>query len=150
MTEHHPIAQSEVLFHPEHASNTKRIWKIFWVLTFLTIAELVLGYWLYVMHSGTETPSSFLVLFLKGAITILTIAKAYFIVNVFMHLGDEIKTFKMTIVTTLLLFVWFIIAFLADGNAWRVMRNTDAHSRPDMHQKATTHEVPAPKPNTKP
>jgi hypothetical protein len=46
-----------------------------------------------------------------------------------MHLGDEIRNFIMTIVVPLLLFVWFIIAFLADGDSWKNLRNTDAGSR---------------------
>lgn len=35
----------------------------------------------------------------------------------------------MTIVVPLVLFVWFIIAFLADGNSWKNLRNTDGGSR---------------------
>jgi hypothetical protein len=40
-----------------------------------------------------------------------------------MHLGDEIRNMIMTIVVPLLLFIWFIAAFLWDGNEYRVMRN---------------------------
>ena len=47
-----------------------------------------------------------------------------------MHLGDEIRNFIMTIVVPLVLFVWFIIAFLADGNSWKELRNTRGGSRP--------------------
>ena len=46
-----------------------------------------------------------------------------------MHLGDEIRNFIMTIVVPLVLFVGFIIAFLADGNSWKNLRNTNAGSR---------------------
>ena len=35
-----------------------------------------------------------------------------------MHLGDEVKNFFITIMIPLVLFVWFIIAFLADGGWW--------------------------------
>ncbi|MFN5913653.1 MAG: cytochrome C oxidase subunit IV family protein, partial [Chitinophagaceae bacterium] len=63
-------------------------------------------------------------LFLKGAIVILSLAKAFYIVGVFMHLGDEIKNLIMTIVVPLLLFIWFIAAFLWDGASWRNLRNT--------------------------
>jgi hypothetical protein len=52
-----------------------------------------------------------------------------------MHLGDEIRNFIMTIVVPLILFVWFIIAFLADGNSWKNMRNTDAGSRLNKTEK---------------
>jgi hypothetical protein len=41
----------------------------------------------------------------------------------------------MTIVVPLILFVWFIIAFLADGESWKNLRNTNAGSKPDVTQK---------------
>ena len=69
-------------------------------------------------------PNETLVMFFKGAVCILTLAKAYYIVSVFMHLGDEIKNMIMTIVVPLMLFVWFIGAFLWDGNYYRTQRNT--------------------------
>ncbi|HYD19861.1 MAG TPA: cytochrome C oxidase subunit IV family protein, partial [Flavipsychrobacter sp.] len=49
---------------------------------------------------------------------LLTIFKAGYIVAVFMHLGDEVKNFIIMILIPLTLFIWFIIAFLADGNFW--------------------------------
>ena len=69
------------------------------------------------------------VLVTKCVIAVLTLLKAYYIVSVFIHLGDEIRNMIMTITVPLVLFVWFIIAFLWDGNSWKVMRNTDAGSR---------------------
>jgi hypothetical protein len=71
---------------------------------------------------ATELPSM-LHLLIKGVIVILTLAKAFYIVSVFMHLGDEIRNMIMTIVVPLLLFVWFIAAFLWDGSAYRANRN---------------------------
>ena len=75
------------------------------------------------MHKG-ESPSELLVLMFKGVVCILTLAKAYYIVAVFMHLGDEIRNMIMTIVVPLLLFVWFIIAFIYEGNSYKNLRNT--------------------------
>ena len=75
----------------------------------------------------------------KGMVCILTLAKAYYIVSIFMHLGDEIRNMIMTIVVPLCLFIWFIIAFLWDGNSWKNLRNTDAGSR-----KAPTEQVAKP------
>ena len=116
----------EITFQPDHSGGTGRIWKIFWVLSLLTIVELALGYFLYAKHGHLAYSS---VLTTKCVIGILTIAKAYYIVSVFMHLGDEIRNLIMTIVVPLCLFVWFIIAFLFDGNSWKNLRNTDAGSR---------------------
>lgn len=112
----------EITFQPEHSGSTKRIWRTFWVLSFLTIVELVIGLVIYNMHKG-EHPNATLVLAFKGLVCILTLAKAYYIVSIFMHLGDEIRNMIMTIVVPLCLFIWFIIAFLWDGNSWKNMRN---------------------------
>ncbi len=112
----------EITFHPEHSGGTKRIWNTFWLLSGLTIAELGLGLLIYTMHKGAH-PSHSLVLAFKGLVCILTLAKAYYIVSIFMHLGDEIRNMIMTIVVPLCLFIWFIIAFLWDGNSWLTLRN---------------------------
>ena len=123
----------EITHSPEHRSGTGRIWKIFWLLSAITIIELALGLTIYTIHKG-ENPNANLVLFFKGVVCILTLAKAYYIVSVFMHLGDEIRNMIMTIVVPLMLFIWFIIAFLWDGNSWKNLRNTDAGSRPNTEK----------------
>ena len=123
----------EITHAPEHSGGTGRIWKIFWLLSAITVIELALGLTIYTIHKG-ENPNASLVLFFKGVVCILTLAKAYYIVSVFMHLGDEIRNLIMTIVVPLMLFVWFIIAFLWDGNSWKNLRNTDAGSRPNIEK----------------
>lgn len=111
----------EITFQPDHSGGTGKIWRVFWVLSVLTIIELALGYLLYSKHGEWGyTP----VITTKITIGVLTLAKAYYIVSVFMHLGDEIRNFIMTIIVPLILFVWFIIAFLADGDSWKNLRNT--------------------------
>ncbi|HPH84943.1 MAG TPA: cytochrome C oxidase subunit IV family protein [Ferruginibacter sp.] len=126
-------SSSEITFHPDHSGGTSRIWKIFWVLSALTIIELALGYFLYAKHGHLGYAT---VLSTKVIIGILTLAKAYYIVSVFMHLGDEVRNMIMTIVVPLCLFIWFIIAFLWDGNSWKVLRNTNAGSRPNIEHVA--------------
>jgi cytochrome c oxidase subunit IV len=112
-----------------HSEGTGRIWKVFWVLSALTIIELGLGLFLY--FKGHDL-SHAAILTTKVVIGVLTLLKAYYIVSVFMHLGDEVRNLIMTIVVPLALFVWFIIAFLWDGDSWREMRNTNAGSRPSI------------------
>lgn len=129
----------EISFAQPHDEGTKRIWKTFWLLSVLTALELGLGLAIYTIHKGAN-PNPTLVLFFKGMVCILTLAKAYYIVSVFMHLGSEIRNLIMTIIVPLSLFIWFIIAFLWDGNAWKNLRNTDAHSKPNTHQ---TQPIPA-------
>ncbi|HEV8079490.1 MAG TPA: cytochrome C oxidase subunit IV family protein [Chitinophagaceae bacterium] len=121
------VATAEAGHHDDRAQ-VKRIWKTFWILLVITIIELGIGLSIYTIHKG-DNPNETLVLMFKGLVCILTLAKAFYIVAVFMHLGDEIRNMIMTIIVPLLLFVWFIIAFLMDGNAWKNLRNTDAGSR---------------------
>lgn len=109
---------SEITYHHEPAGDTKRIWRTFWLLLIITVIELALGFLMY----ATDFPG-WLDLFLKGVIVILSLAKAFYIVGIFMHLGDEIRNMIMTIIVPLLLFVWFIAAFLWDGSSYRSNRN---------------------------
>jgi cytochrome c oxidase subunit IV len=120
MSEH--ASSPEITFHPDHSGGTKQIWKTFWLLSALTIVELILGLLIYNIHKG-ENPNHSLVLAFKGMVCILTLAKAYYIVSIFMHLGDEVRNLIMTIIVPLCLFVWFIAAFLWDGGSWKNLRN---------------------------
>lgn len=124
MSQH--VISPEITYNPP-LGNTKRIWKAFWILSFLTLAELGLGLTIEHLHKGAN-PSAGLILFIKGVITILTLAKAYYIIAIFMHLGDEIRNMIMTVALPMLLFVWFIIAFLWDGASYRNLRNTNGGS----------------------
>ncbi|MEP7253684.1 MAG: cytochrome C oxidase subunit IV family protein [Ginsengibacter sp.] len=119
----------------------KRIWKTFWILLILTVAELSLGLSIYTIHKGAD-PNQFLVLIFKGIVCILTLAKAFYIISIFMHLGDEIRNLIMTIAVPATLFIWFIVAFLYDGNSWKNLRNTDAGSHPST-EHVQQHTAPA-------
>ena len=115
---------SEVTFHhhTDEKEFKRRVRKTTILLSIITIIELGIGLLLYTLHKGDE-PNHLLVLMFKGVVCILTLAKAFYIVSVFMHLGDEIRNMIMTIVVPLLLFVWFIGAFLWDGSSYRGSRN---------------------------
>jgi cytochrome c oxidase subunit IV len=135
----HP-AFPEVTVHHEPADDTvKRIIRTTVILSVITLIELGLGLAMYAMDMGSG-----LTLFIKGTIVILSLAKAFYIVGVFMHLGDEIRNLIMTIVVPLLLFVWFIAAFLWDGDSWRNLRNTHGRSRPATEQQAAPAEAKKP------
>ncbi len=140
-------ARADIDHHPDSKAQIKRIWRTFWLLSIITIAELGLGLAIYTIHKGAD-PNQTLVLIFKGIVCILTLAKAFYIVSIFMHLGDEIRNLIMTIIVPLLLFVWFIAAFLWDGSAWRNLRNTDAGSRPSI-EKTEHHATPAKEPGKK-
>lgn len=136
--QHHAVS-SEVTFHHEPSQGTKRIWKTFWILLIVTIIELGLGLLMYATDFSHGVD-----LFIKGVIVILSLAKAFYIVSIFMHLGDELRNMIMTIVVPLLLFVWFIGAFLWDGDAWRRLKN---EYDPYHKEQSTTPVKEQPKPH---
>jgi cytochrome c oxidase subunit IV len=132
---------SEITYHHAPAQDgKKKIIKTTLILSVLTIIELALGYWLY---ASKETMGSGMVLTIKGVIVILSLAKAFYIVSIFMHLGDEIRNFIMTILVPLSLFIWFIAAFLMDGKSWLDLRHK-YNGNPTEVKKVET------KPNTTP
>lgn len=104
--------------HKQDDGAVREIWKVTGILTVLTLVELGLGFWMMGMQDGLEKH------FIKGAIIILMMAKAFYIVGYFMHLKHEIRNLIMTIIVPLLLFVWFIIAFLYEGNSYNNLKNT--------------------------
>lgn len=99
----------------ESKGQVKRIWKIFWYLLIITIAEVLVG-----MYASHLIPKWISATFFLA----LTLLKAALIVRVFMHLGDEKKNFMITVMIPLVLFIWFIIAFLADGSFWLEINNS--------------------------
>lgn len=126
--EHQNVISPEITFHHAPADDMKkRIIKTTVVLSVITLIELAMGFSIYFIHKNPDF-SRALVLGIKGCIVILSLAKAFYIVSVFMHLGDEIRNMIMTIVVPLMLFIWFIAAFLWDGNSYKNLRNTyDKH-----------------------
>jgi len=92
-----------------------RILKVTLILSVVTIIEVILG-----MFFSDKMPKGLIVFFFMT----LTLLKAGYIVSVFMHLGDELKNFLITVLIPLTLFIWFVIAFLADGSFWLHMNET--------------------------
>lgn len=136
-----------------NAAAISEIKKVTIILSVLTLIELVLGFWMMTIQSETFR------LAIKGVIVILMMAKAFYIVAYFMHLKHELKNLIMTIIVPLLIFIWFITAFLWDGNSFRNLRNDyDPHFKEQSTIKiekkesehgstshgAATHEAAAP------
>ena len=108
--------------HAEPDFSTKAIWRTFWVLLAITVAELLIAilYYEKVLPQHKH--------FINGLFVIGTLAKAFFIIAEFMHLRHELKSLIMSLVFPSLLFIWFLIAFLWDGNSYRNLRNRyDSH-----------------------
>ncbi|PUZ28758.1 hypothetical protein DCC81_04535 [Chitinophaga parva] len=115
--------------HGHADSSTKTIWKTFWILLGITMLELAIA----IVHLKFDVPS---VLIRNSIYLCLTVLKAFFIVAEFMHLKHEVKNLILTILIPLLLFIWFIIAFLADGDSWKNMRKDLAPGKPQTEQVA--------------
>lgn len=125
--QHPAFEEVTVHHHTDDATFKKKVRNTTILLSVITVIELAIGLAIYNIHKG-ENPSELLVLMFKGMVCILTLAKAYYIVSVFMHLGDEIRNMIMTIVVPLTLFIWFIAAFIWDGASYKNLRNTyDKH-----------------------
>lgn len=109
----------ESLAEEQHVGGgVKEIWRVTIILSILTIVELALGFWMTTMpFEGTERH------YIKGVILILMLAKAFYIVAYFMHLKHELNNMVMTVIVPMFLFVWFIIAFIGDGNSYKNDRN---------------------------
>lgn len=128
------IEHTEIFFLMEHAeiSNTahhatdkqgfdaKPIWRTFWILLGITCVELIIG-----MFIAPRFPHSMKIWF-NILYIIFTAAKAFYIIAEFMHLRHEIKNLIMTIAVPAMLFLWFIGAFLWDGNSFKQLRNSMA------------------------
>lgn len=99
----------------------RRIWTITLYLAIITSLEIGMGLWNYA-GSPLSHPVS-VTLFV-----IMTILKAYLIVDVFMHLGDELRTFVIAVLIALVFFVWFIIALLAEGDFWLRINQTQGNA----------------------
>lgn len=104
--------------HADSNAGKREIWRVTIILSVLTLIELALGFWMMGMEEN------FLRHFIKGTIIVLMLAKAFYITAYFMHLGHELRNMIMTIVVPLGLFIWFIIAFLYEGNSYKELRNT--------------------------
>ena len=95
----------------------RKIWVVTAILTVITAFEVGVG---MTVHQDSSYWWIVKLLFIG-----LTLLKAGYIVLTFMHLGDEKKGFVVSVLIPLALFVWFIIAFLADGHFWLHMNTSN-------------------------
>lgn len=84
----------------------KKIWKVTFILTIITVAEVLVGIYASRSTLGGESWAWFGI---KMFYIVLTIIKAGYIVLVFMHLGDERKNFKWMILGPYILFILYLL-----------------------------------------
>ncbi len=122
----------------QHTFDRKAIWRTFRILLYITVFELILAIGYYSMTFSNPELVKHL---LNGVFIVLTLAKAFFIIAEFMHLRHEIRNLILTISIPALLFIWFITAFLWDGNSYKNLRNTyDRHYLEHSKEKAPKQE----------
>lgn len=102
----------------------KKLWMVFWIMLIVTLIELFIGF-KYSEILG-EVNKEYIFIF-------LTILKAFFIVFVFMHLGDEKKALKYVIIAPYTLFI-FYLAFMAITEGVYSWHIKDVISSVVMHQ----------------
>ena len=95
----------------------KKIWFVTALLTAITAVEVLLG--MFIKQGSGAWP------FVKWSFIIMTLFKAGYIVLVFMHLGEERKTLKYTILIPYFIFMLYLIFILlweglAIGEVWAV------------------------------
>jgi len=91
------------------ASHKALIWKVFGILSLITIVEVGFGIVKPEFLFKTEFIGTSL---LNLLFLVLTIVKAYYIVWYFMHLGDEKKSLKYSIVLPLVILIPYLAALL--------------------------------------
>ncbi|MFD1553780.1 hypothetical protein DNU06_09675 [Putridiphycobacter roseus] len=100
----------------------KKIWKVTAILSIITLVEVLVGAFYPKEVAGSAWE------FIKWGYIILTVIKAGYIVMVFMHLGEERKTFKMMIIIPYIIFILYLIFHLSNegisvGDTWNTFRH---------------------------
>ncbi|MDZ4847309.1 MAG: cytochrome C oxidase subunit IV family protein [Chitinophagales bacterium] len=98
----------------EYNANVKAVWRVTGILAVVTIVEVV---------AALIYPETMPRLLLNFFFIVMSVAKAYYIISVFMHLGHERRALQLTVLLPTLFLVWAIIAFLWEGSAWLNLRS---------------------------
>ena len=92
-----------------HESNTGRIWKVFAILSVITIVEVAFG---ILKPAGLHLTSFLGTSPLNWIFIILTLAKAYGITWAFMHMEGEKKWFRRSVVWTAVFLICYLVTLL--------------------------------------
>jgi hypothetical protein len=122
---HDDYPQYEMMaHHSEEEGKLKRrkLWNVFWIMLAVTIVELIIGS--FAMKWGLLDDTRHSKVSLKLIFILLTIGKAFFIVFSFMHLGDEKKSFKYSIIGPYCVFIIYLIfLIIAEANYCKDHKN---------------------------
>jgi cytochrome c oxidase subunit IV len=107
----------------DHVSNTSRIWKVFGILSAVTIIEVILG----IIKPESLHMTNFLGMnLLNWIFYALTIFKAYYIVWAFMHIEGEKNSLRNAVVFPVVFLVLYILfILLTEGDyIYEVFKNS--------------------------
>ena len=114
--------KSNIMSHV-HVSNTGRIWKVFGILSAVTIIEVFLG----ILKPEFLHMNNFLGMnLLNWIFYALTIYKAYYIVWAFMHMEGEKSSLRSAVVYPLIFLILYILfILLTEGDyIYEVFKNS--------------------------
>jgi cytochrome c oxidase subunit IV len=98
---------------PEESKAVRRkILLVTGLLSLITVVEILIGIYFSKTHVGEGTWT-----LIKWFYIILTLVKAGYIVLVFMHLGDENKGLRTTVLLPMVLVIYLIFIALFEGEA---------------------------------
>ena len=107
----------------EHVSNIGRIWKVFGILSAVTIVEVYLG----ILKPDFLFMNDFLSMnLLNWIFYALTIFKAYYIVFAFMHMEGEKSSLRSAVVfPVIFLILYLLFILLTEGDyIYEVFKNS--------------------------
>ena len=117
--------------HLSYDEQKKLVFKGLKLLAIITIIEVFFallfnGHIFHGFHKAHVSDSKFVIITLAltyGVIMVgFSLYKAKFIVYNFMHLGQEVRGMRLSILLPMLLLVWAIIAFFQEGSSWGARR----------------------------
>lgn len=107
----------------DHVSNTARIWKVFGILSLVTIVEVILG----ILKPDSLYMNNVLGMnLLNWIFYALTIFKAYYIVWAFMHIEGEASSLRNAVVyPVVFLVIYLLFILLTEGDyIYEIFKNS--------------------------
>ena len=107
----------------DHVSNTGRIWKVFGILSAVTIVEVILG---ILKPESLHMNSLMGMNLLNWIFYALTLYKAYYIVWAFMHMEGEKSSLRASVVYPVIFLVLYLLfILLTEGDyIYEVFKNS--------------------------
>ena len=100
-----------------HGNMVRTIWNTFWIMLIVTIVEVGAALVYYYNWRGQHR------MILNIFFILASLAKAFYIVGVFMHLKFEKKYLAITILTPIIFLLFAVMTLLWEGSSWYDMRH---------------------------